>query len=212
MTYDPDKHHRRSIRLKGYDYAQSGAYFVTICTKDRECLFGDIVDGEMRLNDMGHMVARVWNEIPGHFPHDDVDEFIIMPNHFHGVIVIRNDIRRGEVSSPSGGGNDQIQGGETPPLRKRLGQIVAFFKYQSAKHINQSRKTPGHAVWQRNYYEHIIRCDDELNRIRQYIIDNPAQWWVDEDNTQISRQSNLQELHRWKSSNTIISRNISDGR
>ena len=92
MKHDPDKHHRRSIRLKGYDYSQAGAYFVTICTQDRECLFGDIVDGEMRLNDAGHMVRDVWHKIPEHFPYADIDEFVVMPNHFHGIIDGRRSI------------------------------------------------------------------------------------------------------------------------
>lgn len=86
MTYNPDKHHRRSIRLKGYNYSQAGAYFVTACVKDRECLFGDIVDGEMQLNDAGEMVKFVWNELPNRFSDIYLDEFIIMPNHIHGII------------------------------------------------------------------------------------------------------------------------------
>jgi putative transposase len=88
MNYDNYKHHRRSVRLKGYDYSETGAYFVTIGTQDRECLFWDIVDVEMRLNDAGQMVLDVWYKIPEHFPHTDIDEFVVMPNHFHGIIVI----------------------------------------------------------------------------------------------------------------------------
>src|SRR5512135_2910342 len=100
MKHDPDKHHRRSIRLKGYDYSQSGAYFVTICTQNRECLFGDIVDGKMRLNDAGRMIHRTWNDVPIKYPNIEIDEFIVMPNHVHGIIVICHDNCRGEVSSP----------------------------------------------------------------------------------------------------------------
>lgn len=87
-VFDPDKHHRRSIRLPGYDYSRAGAYFVTICAQDRACLFGDIADGVMRLNDAGRVVERCWHEIPIHFPHVELDEFVIMPNHVHGIIVI----------------------------------------------------------------------------------------------------------------------------
>ncbi|NWG20922.1 MAG: transposase, partial [Chloroflexi bacterium] len=88
MTYDPNRHHRRSIRLKGYDYTQAGAYFVTIVTQNRECLFGEIVDGEMRLNESGACVVRWWEDIPRHFPNVDTDAFVVMPNHMHGIIVI----------------------------------------------------------------------------------------------------------------------------
>ena len=88
MRYDPEKHHRRSIRLKGYDYTRAGAYFVTICTKDGACLFGDVADGVMRLNQMGHIVRQCWLAIPDHFPHVLLDEFVVMPNHVHGILVI----------------------------------------------------------------------------------------------------------------------------
>ena len=88
MKYDPDKHHRRSIRLKGYDYSQAGAYFVTICTNNRECLFGDFIDGEIRLNDAGQMVRRIWNDLSVKFPGIETDEFVVMPNHVHGIIII----------------------------------------------------------------------------------------------------------------------------
>ena len=95
MRHPPDRHHRRSIRLKGHDYTQPGAYFVTICTRDRECLFGHMVNGEMRLNDAGEIARRCWEGIPDHFPSVELDAFVIMPNHVHGIIVIH---RRGEAS------------------------------------------------------------------------------------------------------------------
>ena len=88
MMYDPEIHQRRSIRLKGYDYSQAGAYFVTIVAQGRLCLFGDVVDGEMRANDAGEMVWRVWDGMPGRFPSIEMDEFVVMPNHVHGVIII----------------------------------------------------------------------------------------------------------------------------
>jgi hypothetical protein len=95
MSYNPDIHQRRSIRLKGYDYATPGAYFVTVCTHERECLFGDIVDGVMRLNEAGRMVNTVWDEIPAHYPGIDVDAFIVMPNHIHGIVAIVGAAPRG---------------------------------------------------------------------------------------------------------------------
>jgi REP element-mobilizing transposase RayT len=91
--FNPDKHHRRSVRLKGYDYTQAGAYFVTICTQNRECLFGDILEGMMRLNNVGQTVESVWNELPQHYPGVDIDAFGVMPNHIHGIIILMdNDV------------------------------------------------------------------------------------------------------------------------
>ncbi|MBI4683330.1 MAG: transposase [Nitrospirae bacterium] len=150
MKYNPDIHHRRSIRLKEYDYSQAGAYFVTICTQNRDCTFGDIVGREMRLNDAGRMVEIIWNDLPGHNDNIELDEFIVMPNHFHGIIFIV-----GACSKP--------------------------LKTYSARRINQIRDSPGIPVWQRNYYEHIIRNETELEKIREYIVSNPLNWEQDEN-------------------------------
>ena len=167
---------------------------MTICTQRRECLFGDVADEGMRLNGFGIVIQEFWKTISNRFKNIELDEFIIMPNHMHGIIVIsNNDCRtcRGEVSSPNPSSDSKPnhgdiyvkQGGETPPLQKQtLGRVIAHFKYQSAKRINQIRNTAGMSVWQRNYYEHVIRNDDELNRIREYIINNPLQWADDENN------------------------------
>ena len=192
VTYNSEIHRRRSIRLKGYDYSQAGAYFVTICSWQRECLFGKIANGEMILNEYGEIIMKCWDTIPSHFLHVETDEFIVMPNHVHGIVFVNNG--RGEVSSPfseviapnSKTKTAPIQGGETPPLRKiTLGQIVAYFKYQTAKRINQIRNTSGQPVWQRNYYEHIIRDDRELQAIREYIRYNPLKWDEDEENPEM---------------------------
>lgn len=205
MKYDPEKHHRRSVRLRGYDYSQAGAYFVTICTPDRDCLFGDVADGVMRLNDAGRVVERCWHEIPIHFPHVELDEFVIMPNHVHGVIVIvgagsprPNNASYAGFPRPYVASGAEIKtgagtktGAVTAPLRRAtLGQMVAYFKYQSTKHINIMRGTPGIPIWQRNYYEHIIRDDESLNRIREYIINNPMQWALDRKNPDIKGRGN----------------------
>ncbi len=193
MTFNPEIHHRRSIRLRDYDYSRAGAYFVTICTFERECLFGDIVDGVMRLNEVGRMVNDSWQRIVTHFIGVEIDQFVIMPNHFHGIVTTvgagfpRPNQTDATITvgagSPRPNQTDQTnQGGETPPLRGvTLGQIVGYFKYQSTKHINQTRNTPGTPVWQRNYYERVIRDDRELTTIRQYIADNPAKWAEDEN-------------------------------
>jgi putative transposase len=189
------KHHRRSIRLQGYDYSQEGAYYVTIVTQGRECLFGEIFEGKMRLNEYGEIVEKWWNEIPIHFSNVELGVFIIMPNHVHGIIFITTE-RRGEVVSPHDNPNNNIQdaydgqtnnlGGETPPLRKRtLGQIVAYFKYQSTKEMN--RIVTDNAItkfWQRNYYEHVIHNEKDLQNKTDYIQANPSLWDEDDDNPQ----------------------------
>lgn len=184
MAYRPEIHHRRSVRLRDFDYATTGAYFVTICTHERQCLFGDIVGGVMGLNDAGRVVRECWAAIPGHFGQCVLDEFVIMPNHFHGIIQIvgagspRPGLgcqHPGSSNRKTGGGKPE--GGETPPLRwATLGQMVGYFKYQSTKRINTRRQTPGAPVWQRNYFERIVRGDRERDAIRQYIVANPAQW------------------------------------
>jgi len=180
MKYDPDRHHRRSIRLKGYDYSEGGAYFVTICTQGRECLFGDIVDDEMRLNDTGTMVRDLWHEIPEHFRHADIDEFVVMPNHFHGIIVIVG----AQFIAPfdCDAINNNKKQGVMNHAPTTVGEIVRAFKARCTNAINHIRNTPGTPLWQRNYYEHIIRGEGEMNRIRKYIVDNPAKWAEDENN------------------------------
>ena len=101
MTFDPEKHHRRSIRLKGYDYAQAGAYFVTICTQHRACLFGEVVNGQMQLNDAGRFVEQCWLDIPHHFPHVELEAFVVMPNHVHGIIVITDPVGAKNFFAPT---------------------------------------------------------------------------------------------------------------
>jgi REP element-mobilizing transposase RayT len=180
VKFDPQKHHRHSIRLKGFDYSQPGAYFVTIVAWQRECLFGKIRDHEMKLNQYGEIVQKWWKEIPIHFPNVETGVFVIMPNHVHGIILIEE--RRGTVLVPNENVDPQIQGGETPPLRvPTLGQIVAYFKYQSTKEMNVLDNTGVITkFWQRNYYEHIIRNEIDLQNKTNYIQANPILW--DEDN------------------------------
>jgi len=184
--------HRRSIRLQHHDYSQAAAYFVTICVHARQCLFGEVVNGEMVLNDLGKIVEECWDDIAQHFDNVELDTFIIMPNHVHGIIVFTNTVGAGsprpdaKLKSNDKGAETADKGAETAPLRKRrtLGNVVAYFKYQSTKRLNLHRHTPSFAVWQRNYYEHIVRDDADLNRIRQYIQRNPARWAEDENNLQ----------------------------
>jgi len=198
MTYDPERHHRRSLRLKGYDYTHAGAYFVTICTQNRECLFGEVVDGEMRLNDAGRMVEKWWAELNNKFPNIETDENIVMPNHFHGIVVIAADrpgLTNGNVGADlrvcpeSTGANDEITGAHTgAPLRGApLPEIVQWFKTMTTNEYIRGVKTldwpPFRGrIWQSNYYEHIIRDEASLNRIREYIANNPMQWALDREN------------------------------
>ncbi len=169
--FDPDKHHRRSFRLRGYDYAQAGAYFVTIVTQGRQCLFGEVVESEMRLNEYGRVVVECWNGLPGHYPHVGLDAFVVMPNHVHGVLELTRNVGAGLRPAPT-----------SAKWRHSLSEIVRAFKAFSSRRINELRNMPGAPVWQRNYYEHIIRNEDDLYDIRQYIIYNPAKWAEDGEN------------------------------
>jgi REP element-mobilizing transposase RayT len=291
MKFDPDRHHHRSIRLKGYDYAQAGAYFVTICAQDRACLFGAITDREMQMNDAGEMIARWWEEVPHKFPSVELDLFVVMPNHFHGIIVLADspvgaDLRvcpdpprvcpdpprvcpdpprvcpdpprvcpdpprvcpdphgvhtniqdaqaniqdaqaniqdaraniqdaraniqdaraniqdaraniQGAQANIQGahaniqGARANIQGAHAgAPLRRTaVGEIVQWFKTMATNEyirgVKQKRWAPFRGrLWQRDYYEHIIRDDADFDRIREYISNNPGNWANDDENPQ----------------------------
>ncbi|MDO8281622.1 MAG: transposase [Thermodesulfovibrionia bacterium] len=178
MTYNPDIHHRRSIRLKEYDYSQAGAYFVTICTASRECLFGIIEDAQMKMNDAGKMVQNVWHELPGRFSEIHLDEFIIMPNHIHGIILL--------VGAPLVGArfSKEDRAGTRPA--PTLGDIIGAFKSITTHSYTEGVKQQqwqrySDKLWQRNYYEHIIRSEPELNKIREYIVNNSLRWETDEN-------------------------------
>ena len=189
MKYDPQKHHRRSIRLKGYDYSQQGAYFVTLVTHERQCLFGEVVDGEMVLNEYGKIVYEEWflstkirNEIVLH-----KKEFIVMPNHIHGIVWIKSDIIDVGITEMNGttgllgstGRSTQLTR-PNGPANKSLSSFIAGYKSSVTKRINQIRQAPGVPVWQRNYYEHIIRNESGVNKIREYILNNPSNWKKDD--------------------------------
>lgn len=241
MHYNPDRHHRRSIRLPRHDYANTGAYFVTICTRHRAPLFGSIRNGIMNLSDYGRIVNSVWQGLPEHYPYVTLDEFVVMPDHIHGIIMINDNAKlaipgtceyaqhtpfvipcvverpqpktvgaqfncallKPDFTQPqtvrlidterarlnrapteptwmmndiSGDDNDII-GMEMIAVPKHpLGQIVGSLKSFSTREINRVRDMRGTSAWQRNYYERVIRNDDELNRIRTYIAENPARW------------------------------------
>ena len=163
MSYNPDIHHRRSIRLKGYDYSQAGAYFITICINHRQPLLGAIADGIMHLTPAGTMVQTIWEELPFHYPNIELDAFVLMPNHIHGIIILKS---------------AQIE-----PVMT-LGEIMHRFKsftttkYRHGVHQEQWQPFIGR-LWQRNYYEHIISNQEICDRLRQYIANNPSSWESD---------------------------------
>ncbi|MBI5635157.1 MAG: transposase [Nitrospirae bacterium] len=177
MQFDPDKHHRRSIRLKEYDYSQSGAYFVTVCAWQKENIFGEIKNAKMLLNEYGRLVQEHWEAIPEHFDNVETDEFVIMPNHIHGIVSLSN--VGAQFIAPFRKATTENQGviNHAPTV----GEIFRAFKARCAHAINQIRNTTGVPLWQRNFYEHIIRSEDELNRTRQYIRENPARWESDDE-------------------------------
>lgn len=192
MKYNPDIHHRRSIRLCGYDYSQAGFYFVTICTQGRHHLFGDIVDGTVQFTDAGEMVRTVWEGIPSHYPGVEIDQFVVMPNHFHGIAVI---VGAGPRACLNGDGQPEQKGQPHPigqprgvaPTGYSLPDVVHRFKTMTTKKYVDGVKSHGWQrfdgkLWQRNYWEHIVRNEQELFRIRQYIETNPVQWENDKLN------------------------------
>ena len=167
------EHKRRSLRLKDYDYSQTGAYFITLCAKDRKCLLGSLVDGEISLSKYGLITAESWEWLSSAYPYISLDEWTIMPNHFHGIIVINDHCRGGSRAAP------------TSEIKiKPLGQIIGAFKTVSTKQINIHRQMPKSPFWQRGFYEHVIRHEEALNRIRNYIATNPLRWQLDRENLQ----------------------------
>lgn len=186
MKFKPEKHHRRSIRLHGYDYSQSGAYFVTICTQNRECLLGEIAEGEMQPSPAGKMVQAVWDEIPVNYPGIDVAEFVLMPNHVHGVIVIVGAPPCGRPEDRS----EQARGAPMALMHLSLPDVVHRFKTMTTKRYTDGVRKLGWPpfpgkLWQRNYWEHVIRNESDYLRISEYIQNNPARWEHDRLNLSI---------------------------
>lgn len=172
MKFDSQKHHRRSIRLQEYDYAQAGGYFVTIVTYQRDLLFGEIVDEEMMLNDFGKIADECWRAIPEHFPNVELGAYVVMPNHVHGIITITDG--RGTIyRAPT---QEQFQ----KPVTGSIPTIIRTYKSAVTRLIGREHNTTG--IWQRNYYEHIIRNHEDWDRIHRYIESNPSMWTEDEEN------------------------------
>jgi putative transposase len=206
MSYVPEKHHRRSIRLQGYDYSQPGMYFVTICTQGKELLFGEVAKGEMAVNKYGRMIWEEWYRSAEIRREVRLDEFMVMPNHLHGIVVITSAeahgvgaIGRHEIIAIVVGahGRAPLQHRQLHRQPRSLGSFVAGFKSATTKRINDLRGTPGVPLWQRNYYEHVIRNEEELHRIREYIQTNPLRWELDRENP---ARRGEDEFDRWLAS------------
>lgn len=189
MRYNHDKHHRRSIRLKGYHYSQAGVYFVTLCISDFQYCLGRMENGRIRLSPVGEITDKYWQEIPHHFNHVELDEYVVMPNHIHGILILNNHNMVG------------IQNFESLPITQNhqihryqhiiphsISSIIRAFKSAITHWCRGNGFKNFH--WQRNYYEHIVRGENELNRIRKYIIaaqavpfgKNPLKWEIDNEN------------------------------
>jgi putative transposase len=183
MLHDPERHHRQSLRLRTYSYA-SGVYFVTFCTQDRVCLFGEIHDGKVRLNPAGAMVFDAWERLSAWYPGVETDAVVVMPNHLHGVVVLTGASVAADGRGESSTGNSATS---VPRALLSLPQVVQRFKTRTTKLYADSAKadnwpTFNGRLWQRNYYEHIVRSDDELARIRRYVAINPQRWAEDPEN------------------------------
>jgi putative transposase len=184
MNDTPIHHRRASPRLKKYDYSNPGGYFVTILTHDRVNLFADAISSNIlgetvvNLTSCGKIAEFTWLDLPNHNPEIELDAFVIMPNHVHGIIIIK-DMAVDEME-------ESVRAGSEPALtehrRHSLSEIIRQFKTFSARRMNELRQTPGQPVWHRSYYDRIIRNQSELQRIRLYIEDNPRRWAEDEEN------------------------------
>ena len=188
MAYNPEIHRRRSLRLKGYDYTHTGAYFVTIVTHGRLCLFGEVIGEEMRLNEAGEMICRVWEALPQRYSTIEIDMFVVMPNHLHGIIAINQPIGACVVDTqtPAGVVEDtaiKFNGATTrvAPTTDRfsLGNVIGAYKslttVEYVRGVKTMKWTPFYGrLWQRNYYEHVVRHDEFLRHLQQYILNNPG--------------------------------------
>ena len=200
MSYDPPRHHRRSIRLSGWDYAHPGWYYVTILVKDRECHFGHVVNDTMELSALGLVADACWRQIPLHHVGVGLDEHIVMPNHVHGIVIINEkqhmDVngRDVQLNVPTGkiialnatstGEYDKRRGTNKPmsPVKGSLSVIIRTFKAAVTTWAHGNGY--GDFAWQGRFHDHIIRNEEELHRIREYIRNNPLDWALDNENSE----------------------------
>ena len=178
---------RRSIRLPGYDYAQPGAYSVTICAADRRGIFGEIAaeTAHLTISPIGYLVIESWANIPLHFPNVILDEFVLMPNHLHGILQIADQKDRGAIR-PLASANPEAFG---KPVPQSIPTIIRSFKSIVSRRVIDKGLGVGLPVWQRNYYEHVIRTESDLNNIRLYISENPQKWSEDPENPAVMKTS-----------------------
>ena len=177
--------HRKPNRLKTFDYAKEGYYFITTCTHNRREWFGIINGGEMILNECGVVVKKCWENLPNHYPAIELDSFVIMPNHVHGIIVIKN-IGNGLVDpladSPGGNGLKPLPTDTQSHKLHGLPEFIRGFKTFSSRRIHETLTHGKQFRWQKSYYDHIIRDEISLKKIREYIQSNPLKWDLDTDN------------------------------
>lgn len=186
MAFQPERHHRRSIRLPGHDYQAVGHYFVTICSFEKQCLFGTMIDDVVDLTPYGHLVEVCWWSIPDHFPSVKLHQFVIMPNHLHGIVEIT--IKQPpDVHVP-------IAEQFGSPVSSSLPTMIRSFKAAATKSINELLSTSGTTVWQRGYHERIVRTPQELENVRRYIENNPKTW--SEDPEFPESRDRLVRIHR----------------
>jgi putative transposase len=179
---NPEQSGRRSIRLKGYNYSQVGGYYVTIVTRGREWVLGEVSGGEIHISPLGQIVDECWRSIPEHFPNVSVDAFVVMPNHVHGIIFIHETefTRRGTIyRAPTANTISQLEKFGTPRVGS-LATIIRTFKAAITRRAGLELNSGN--IWQRNYYEHILRDEADYERVAGYILDNPANWEQDEEN------------------------------
>lgn len=176
MKYNPDSHHRKSTRLPDYDYSQHGVYFVTICIQGRRCLFGEIIDGDMQINELGETASRYWKKIETLHPFFRLGEFIIMPNHIHGIIFIENEEKITDtVGATHRAARKNDRGiSEIHMHKKSISSVINHYKGAVKKWANKNEYE--YFSWQRNYHEHIIRDEKSLEMISEYIMYNPVTW------------------------------------
>lgn len=179
MNYNPEIHHRRSIRLKGYDYSQAGLYFITLCTQNSLHLFGEIASDEMVLNNAGIMIEKWWKELKNKFPNIELDEFVVMPNHFHGILQIINTHTVGaDLRVCPDNAGEHIEGKHIGlPLHRTMQWFKTMSTNEYIRNVKNNHWTPfNKKLWQRNYYEHIIRDEKSYLHISEYIRTNPLKW------------------------------------
>jgi len=198
MNYNPNIHHRRSIRLKGYDYSQAGAYFITICTKNRECLFGKITDAKMLLNEAGKIADEYLNNIPNHFSHIEMGEFIVMPNHAHCILVLHD--KPNNVGTPQQPNANQF----SQPIAGSVSVIIQQYKSSVKRWCNKNNHN--NFEWQSRFHDHVIRDNQSYQTISDYIINNPTKW--NKDKFFMEQNRHEQDLFRRNSYGEILSKEL----